>query len=73
MASGVVGGSAVLCLLEMAGLIDAEPVDVAEVGLRAVVKLAVANDSMLVEISWFVVGAGAVIVVTTVFIDVEAF
>ena len=67
MASGVVGGSEALCSLEMAGLIDGEPV---QVGLRAVVELAIANDSVLVDIPWFV---GAVIVVTTVFIDVEAF
>ena len=70
MASGVVGGSEALCSLEMAGLIDGEPV---QVGLRTVVELAIANDSVLVDIPWFVVGARAVIVVTTVLTDVDAF
>ena len=70
MASGVAGGSGALCSLEMAGLIDGEPV---QVGLRAVVELAIANDSVLVDIPWFVVGARAVIVVTTVLTDVDAF
>ena len=70
VASGVAGGSEALCSLEMAGLIDGEPF---QVGLRAVVEPANVNDSVLVDIPWFVVGTGAVIVVTTVFIDVEAF
>ena len=70
MASGVVGGSEALCSLEMAGLIDGEPV---QVGLRAVVELAIANDSGLVDIPLFDVGRGAVFVVTTVFVDVDAF